>query len=171
MRDILSMPDEVFSDQLRVRSYEVARNGMVGLSTALRFCEALATDASTALGFDPSWYQRHHTAWVVREMDILLGRLPHIGEELRLATWVAEYRRVQAQRDYAIWHATTGAMVARASARWAYFDTARGQLTRISDDLLDAMQSAGHALSLRNEAGQLPNFRRTRSVYTSGAGI
>jgi acyl-CoA thioesterase FadM len=145
----LTIPEEAFRDRLRVRSYEVGRSGTIGLGTALRYCEALATDASAALGFDRSWYEAHHTAWVVREMNILLGSLPRIGAELRLATWVSEFRRVQAQREYAIWQAASGQMVARASARWAYCDALRGQPIRIANVILQRMQSLGNSLSGR----------------------
>jgi medium-chain acyl-[acyl-carrier-protein] hydrolase len=143
MKLSVKIPEEAFKDQLRVRSYEVGRLGAIGLGTALRYCESLATDASAAIGFDRSWYVTHHTAWVVREMTIALGSLPAIGEDLRLATWVSEFRRVQAQREYAIWRAATGRIVVRASARWAYCDTLRGQLTRISDEIVEAMKVPG----------------------------
>ena len=139
----LMIPDSAFTDRLRVRSYEVGQSGTIGLGTALRYCEALATDASASVGFDRSWYEAHHAAWVVREMTILLGALPRIGAELGLATWVAQFRRVQAQREYAIWQTATGRMVARASARWAYCDADRGQLIRIPDAILETMQSPG----------------------------
>jgi acyl-CoA thioesterase FadM len=143
----LIIPDGAFTDRLRVRSYEVGQSGTVGLGTALRYCEALATDASASVGFDRSWYEAHHAAWVVREMTILLGVLPRIGEELGLATWVGSFRRVQAQREYAIWQTSTGRMVARASARWAYCDADRGQLIRIPDTILETMQSPGSSMS------------------------
>jgi fatty acyl-ACP thioesterase A len=143
----LMIPDSAFTDQLRVRSYEVGQSGTIGLGTALRYCEALATDASASVGFDRSWYEAHRAAWVVREMTIRLGVLPRIGEELGLATWVAQFRRVQAQREYAIWQTATGRMVARASARWAYCDADRGQLIRIPDAILETMQSRGASMA------------------------
>ncbi len=145
----MPVPRDAFRDHLLVRSYEVGKSGVIGLGTALRYCESLATDASAAIGFPRSWYVAHNTAWVVREMTILLGALPQIGEELQLATWVSEFRRVQAQREYAIWQSTTGRMVARASARWAYCDTAKGQLTRISDEIAEAMTPFGFTLAIR----------------------
>jgi acyl-CoA thioesterase FadM len=82
-------------------------------------------------------------------MNIQLGSLPRIGTELSLATWVSEIRRVQAQREYAIWQAASGQMVARASARWAYCDAVRGQPIRIADAILQRMQPLGNAMSVR----------------------
>jgi acyl-CoA thioesterase FadM len=151
----LTIPEEAFRDRLRVRSYEVGRSGTIGLGTTLRYCEALATDASAALGFTRSWYEDHHSAWVVREMNIQLGLLPRIGVELRLATWVSEFRRVQAQREYAIWETASGQMVARASARWAYCDALRGQPIRIADAILQRMQPLGNTLPVRRYTAPL----------------
>jgi fatty acyl-ACP thioesterase A len=157
----LMIPDNAFTDRLRVRSYEVGKHGTIGLGTALRYCEALATDASAAVGFDRAWYEAHNAAWVVREMTILLGVLPRIGEELGLATWVANFRRVQAQREYAVWQTATGRMVARASARWAYCDADLGQLIRIPGGILETMRSPGAAM---------PAYRHRQFPSVTGAG-
>lgn len=133
-------------EQLRVRSYEVGRSGAVGLGTLLRYCEALATEASAARGFDFDWYERHQVAWVVRTMVLRLGQLPRIGDDLRLATWIAEFKRVQAQREYALWLPAGGRLVARASARWAYVDRTRGVPVRLHDELLRDFQVLGHSM-------------------------
>src|SRR5215813_10524087 len=116
------VPSQAFTQRLRVRSYEVDRSGRVRPGTILRYFEQLATEASTVAGFSPAWYLRQGAAWVVREMDLLLGVLPTVGDDLVLATWVSDFKRVQALRDYALWHADTARLVARAHARWAYID-------------------------------------------------
>src|SRR5260370_310719 len=103
-------------------SYEVTSTGQVSAATIFRYLEHVATLASADRGFDSRWYVDHGAAWVVREMQVRFGRLPGIGDELQLATWVSEFRRVQAQREYAVCLADSGRLVARASARWAYVD-------------------------------------------------
>jgi acyl-CoA thioester hydrolase len=132
----LRAPAEAYSEPLRVRSYEVGDTGTIGLGTLLRYLELLATDHSASLGFDNRWYERSGTAWFVRAMDLWLGCQPQIGADLILATWVSEFRRVQARREYAVTRADTGALVARASARWGYVDRATGHPRRMEDGLL-----------------------------------
>ncbi len=124
-------PSYAFVLPLAVRSYEVTSTGQVSAATIFRYLEHVATLASADRGFDSRWYVDHGAAWVVREMRVRFGRLPGIGDELRLATWVSEFRRVQAQREYAVWLAGSGRLVARASARWAYVDRERGLPLRI----------------------------------------
>jgi acyl-CoA thioesterase FadM len=79
-------------------------------------------------------------------MRVLLGQLPGIDEELVLATWLSDLRRVQAFREYAIWRRHGGNLVARAQARWAFVDRRRGQPLRIPDELLSGFGVAGQSM-------------------------
>ena len=146
------IPAQAYSDALIVRSYEVGRDGAIRPGVVLRYLEHLATRASATLGFDNRWYNDHSGAWVVREMSLLIGDLPGIDDELRLFTWVADFRRVQAQRDYLIVRADTGRLVARASARWAYIDRVRLLPMRIPEVITARMGPWGHAMRPRQPA-------------------
>lgn len=143
------VPPQAWADTLTVRSYEVGRDGGVRPGEILRYLENLATRASAGLGFDNRWYREHGGAWVVREMALLLGARAAIDDELRLYTWVSEFRRVQATREYLIARADTGRVVARGQARWAYIDRATGQLARIPEALSARMGPWGHAMRPR----------------------
>jgi acyl-CoA thioester hydrolase len=143
------VPDGAYCMTNRVRSYEAGRSGSVGLGTILRYLEHLATEASTERGFDHQWYEHAGTAWVVRDMDILLGAVPGIDDDMTLATWLSEWRRVQARREYAIWWPQRERLIARASARWAYVDRRRGQPTRIPQDMLSKFGVPGRPMLLR----------------------
>ena len=136
-------PDAAFTLPVRVRSYEVGRNRRIGLGTILRLLESLATEASTALGYSPEWYAAQGSAWLVREMHIVLGDLPTIGDDLLLGTWLSEWRKVQAYREYAIWRPGSDTLVARARARWAYVDRSRGVPLRVPAELVDRFSPLG----------------------------
>ncbi|HEX9036498.1 MAG TPA: acyl-ACP thioesterase domain-containing protein [Ktedonobacterales bacterium] len=148
----LDAPPQAWEDALAVRSYEVGRDGAVRPGVILRYLENLATRASAGMGFDNRWYRAHRGAWVVREMALLLGAQAAIDDELRLFTWVSEFRRVQATREYLIVRANGGRMVARAQARWAYIDRDSGQLTRIPEDLTTRMGPWGYKMRPRRPA-------------------
>jgi acyl-CoA thioesterase FadM len=145
----LFAPKGAFTRLTRVRSFEVGRGGAIGIGTILRYLEGIATEASAALGYDFSWYERAGSAWVVREMDVLVGTLPGIGVDLDLATWVVDCRRVQAQRDYAIRRRDTGRLVARASARWGYIDRVIGRPRPLQPELAAAIPALGHGMRPR----------------------
>lgn len=138
------VPPEAWTETWSVRSYEAGRDGAVRPGIILRYLEELATRASAALGFDNVWYSEHGAAWVVREMALGLGARAAIADQLRLATWVSAFRRVQATRQYLITRADDGRIVAWGRARWAYIDRATGQLTRIPEALTARMGPWGH---------------------------
>ena len=146
----LDVPTGAFHMNLRVRSYEVQRDGRIRPGTLLRYLEHLATEASASLGFDAAWYVREGSAWVVRNMNVTFNTLPTVGTALGLATWVADFGRVQALRGYAVWETGTGKPIARAQARWAYVDRLRGQPARLPATLTAAFTPLGRVLPSRS---------------------
>jgi acyl-ACP thioesterase len=151
-RGDLAIPAQAYHETLMTRSYEVGRDGKARPGVILRYLEHLATRASAALGFGNRWYRDHNGAWVVREMSLLIGELPGIDNELRLATWVSDFRRVQAMREYLITDAASGRLVARAAGRWAYIDRTRLLPTRIPDEITTRMGPWGYAMRPRPPA-------------------
>lgn len=146
---VRGVPADAFVMRLHVRSYEATRSGRITPAVVLRYLEYLATQASAARGFGHEWYEQRGSAWVVRDMALLLGPLPSIDDYLRMATWLSEFRRVQACREYAIWHEGSGRIIARGRARWAYIDRVRGIPIRIHDDLLEGFGILGNSLRER----------------------
>ena len=144
-----SLPASAHTTTLTVRSYETTTAGIVAPATLLRYLEHIATLDSAARGFSHDWYETHGSAWVVRDMRLLLWDAPALADEVHLATWLSGYRRVQATREYCIWREPEQRLVARAQGRWAYVDRERGLPARIPDDLIERFGVAGHAMPLR----------------------
>ena len=128
-------PSDAYTEPLTIRSYEVTRSGYPQPGAFLRYLEYLATRASGSFGYTNDWYAEQGSAWLVREMSLALGWLPPMDTEVLMATWVAEFRRVQAFREYAMWHPASGRMIARARARWAYVQRHTGQPLRVPDTM------------------------------------
>lgn len=141
-------PPDAYTEPLTIRSYEVTRAGYPQPGAFLRYLEYLATRASGSHGYTNSWYAEQGSAWLVREMSLQLGWLPPMDSELMMATWVAEFRRVQALREYAMWHPASGRIVARARARWAYVQRHTGRPLRVPDSMAALFISAQSATRL-----------------------
>src|SRR5262245_46754788 len=142
--DVPDVPEGAYKMALAVRSYEAGLSGTVRPAIVLRYLENLATLASAHRGFDQTWYEHEGSAWVVRDMRLHIEALPGLAEELSLATWLSDYRKVQAFREYAIWRAGESTPLVRAQARWAYVDRATGQLQRIPESLIERFGALGH---------------------------
>jgi acyl-CoA thioesterase FadM len=144
-----SVPAQAYTTTLEVRSYETSVSGIVAPATLLRYLEHIATLDSAARGFSHLWYESHNSAWVVREMRLLVWDAPALADEVHLATWLSGYRRVQATREYCVWREPEQRLVARAQGRWAYVDRERGLPTRIPENLLERFGVVGHAMPQR----------------------
>lgn len=143
------VPAHAYCERLTTRSYEVGQTHHAHPSMLLRYLEHLATRDSAQRGYPPEWYGAEGTAWLVREMSLWMGTLPGIDAELRMATWLSEFKRVQAYREYAIWHDASGRLVARAQGRWAYVYRSTGRPARVPDAMLREFSSLGPAMRVR----------------------
>jgi acyl-CoA thioesterase FadM len=76
---------------------------------------------SEVLGFPRAWYRERGLAWVVRAIDVVLVAPIHDGDELRVSTRIAGFRRVMCRRQSAL-HAVDGASAGEVSVDWAMTD-------------------------------------------------
>ena len=164
------IPAGAYLLDMRVRSYEVTRSGRITTATILRYLEHLATQASAHRGYTHDWYERVGSAWVVRDIQLVFGRLPGLDDQLRMATWLSDFRRVQAFREYAIWDRMTGRLITRAQARWAYVDRYRGVPLRIPDELMRNFDAPGfpmkpHRLQQMNDRATMDTYELTARAY------
>lgn len=159
-------PPSAFTEPLTIRSYEVTRTGYPQPGAILRYLESLAVHASSSHGYTNTWYEEQGSAWLVREMSLLLGWLPPMDTELLMATWVAEFRRVQAFREYAIWQPATGRLVARARARWAYVQRHTGQPLRVPETMAALFSSASGAIRIPTLSRLAPSTPILRGEQT-----
>lgn len=127
----------------RVRHSECDIHGFVRDASYLRYMESAAFDASAAAGFDQPRYRALDRMWLIRETFIeFLGHL-HMGDAVVVKTWVADFRRVRSRRGYAVRHAATGDVVAKAHTDWAFLDLATGRPAVIPTDLIAAFFPEG----------------------------
>jgi acyl-CoA thioesterase FadM len=142
------VPSNAYTEPFTIRSYEVTRSGYPQPGAILRYLEFLATHASASHGYTNTWYAEQGSAWLVRDMALRMGWLPPMDTELLMATWVAEFRRVQAFREYAIWHPASGRIVALARARWAYVQRHTGRPLRVPDEMAALFRESRSATRL-----------------------
>ncbi len=90
--------------------------------TLLRLLQETATRASTDAGFDPTYYTRTGTKWIIRRTSLTVASAARYGDVLAVRTWIADFRRVRSQREYEVRVAER--LIARASTDWVFVDAA-----------------------------------------------
>lgn len=104
-----------------VRFDEATPDGLVKTSALLGYLGDVAWRHSEVLGFPRAWYRERGLAWVVRAIDLALAAPIHDGDELRVSTRIAGFRRVMCRRQSEL-RAVDGSIAGKVSVDWAMTD-------------------------------------------------
>lgn len=107
--------------------------GELRTSTLLKFLQETATRASTDAGFDPAYYVRTGTMWLVRRTTLAIEHPARYGDTLEATTWIGDFRRVRSQRLYEVRAAER--TVARATTDWVYVDAAQSRPRSVPSEM------------------------------------
>ena len=105
----------------RVRFDEATPDGLAKTSALLGYLQDVAWRHSEVLGFPRAWYRERGLAWVVRAIDVTLAAPIRDGDEIRVSTRIAGFRRVMARRRSEL-RAADGAPIGDVSVDWAMTD-------------------------------------------------
>lgn len=133
----------VFTWEFDVRSYELDSFGHVNNAVYSNYVQEVATRASADVGFGYHWYFERQRAWVIRQMTIHYLTPLRYGEEVRLRTWVSDFRRIYSHREYDLRRACDDKPAVRARAKWVYVDLEAIRPIRIPAEMEVAFQPTG----------------------------
>jgi acyl-CoA thioester hydrolase len=139
----LSVDPVQFSEQWRVRQYELDSQGHVNNAVYLNYAEQVAIDHAEAAGFGLEFNRRHGGAWVVHRHQITYHRPAGYGDELRVTTRVETLGGVRATRRTTIQRASDEVLLAEAVTEWTWVRLSDGRPTRIPGELV-ALYTAAH---------------------------
>jgi acyl-CoA thioester hydrolase len=128
----------VYVSPVTVQPSDIDALGHVNNQTYLRWMQEVAIAHSAAQGWPMERYLSAGSAWVVRSHFVEYLRPAFAADDLRVATWVAEFDTRKSPRRYLFSRGTDP--VARAETMWVYVDLATGRPTRIPDDLRQAFE-------------------------------
>jgi acyl-CoA thioester hydrolase len=73
--------------------------------------------------------------WVVRSHHVEYLRPAMANEDLRVRTWVEDFRRVMSKRKYEFVRAADGTLLARGETEWVFVVATTGRPKSIPDDI------------------------------------
>jgi len=131
--------------RIHVREFTVPESAMdvnrhVNNLEYLRWMQEVALEHSAVRGWDLARYHAERVVWVVRSHSIEYLRPAFAGEELRLATWVAELRPRSSLRKYLFWRPGDRQVVARAETLWVLVNLGTGRACPLPADLRDSFE-------------------------------
>jgi len=101
----------------------------------LRWMQDVAIAHSEARGWTLERYRKEGAVWVVRSHFIEYLRPAFAGDDMRIATWVAELRSRSSRRKYLFWRADDGQVIASAETLWVLVSLDTGRACPLSEEL------------------------------------
>ncbi len=122
----------------RVAYHECDVNLIVRDACYLRYMQEAAFEASAAAGYWDDRYQALRRIWLIHETAVEYVAPLRYGDQVRIRTWVADFRRVRSRRAYELRREADGALAARASTDWVFLDRDTGRPAVIPDEVIAA---------------------------------
>lgn len=137
----------------RVNYHECDVNQIVRDACYLRYMQEAAFEASAAAGYWDDRYQAMRRIWLIHESAVDFIAPLRYGDQVRVRTWVADFRRVRSRRAYELWGSGLSGyahnspseerLVARAHTDWVFLDRDTGRPAAIPDEVIAAFFPAG----------------------------
>lgn len=105
----------------RVRFDEATPDSLAKTSALLGYLGDVAWRHSEILGFSRAWYRERGLAWVVRAIDVSLTAPIRDGDEIRVSTRLAGFRRVMVRRSSEL-RAADGTLAGDVRVDWVMTD-------------------------------------------------
>lgn len=150
----------------RVAYHECDPQLIVRDSSYLRYMQEAAFIASAAAGYWQDRLVAMRRVWLIREHQVDFLSPLRYGDQVRVITWVADFRRVRSRRAYEIrgrgipgyTNEQTGdeRLVARAFTDWVFLDLDTGRPAVIPDEVGRAYLPEGAAGAAAQERERFP---------------
>lgn len=106
----------------------------------VRWIQEAAFAHAEASGWGAARYQTLGCSFVIRRHEIDYVRSAKGGDDIKIVTWVEEFRPASATRITRILRAGDDAELVRASTEWVWINLTSARPLRIPDDVLGAFR-------------------------------
>ena len=130
-------PPNVFSICRQVEWRDIDAMWHVNNAMYLAYIEDVATHVTEAHGWPMQRMTGAGFGIIARRHQIEYLQPAKLGDELEIATWYSDVRRIAATRYYTIKRAEDDELLARAQTLWVWVDVKTGKPIRIPEHFLD----------------------------------
>jgi acyl-CoA thioester hydrolase len=117
----------------------------------VRWLDRAAELHSDALGYTRPWLLQRRLMWFVARHEVDYQAECWLGDELVIATWVRDFKRVKSWRDFAIVRPQDTTLVCRAATLWVLVDLDRRKPVQIDRAMIEQFAPL-HVATRRSES-------------------
>lgn len=123
-----------------VHDDEIDALGHVNNLAYLKWMQSAAVAHSAACGWTTERYLKTGGGWVVRSHKIEYFASALAGDQIRVQTWVASFKKVTSLRRYQIYRVSDDKLLADAETNWAFIGFEHTVPRRIPQDVIEDFQ-------------------------------
>ncbi len=102
----------------------------------VRWLDRAAELHADSLGYTRPWLLKNGIMWFVARHEIDYLAEAWLGDELVIATWVRDFKKVKSWRDYAIVRPADRTIICRAATLWVLVDLESRRPRRIDEEMI-----------------------------------
>lgn len=121
----------VFGFDSRVRYSEVDENQQMTLGAVVDYFQDCSIFHSEAVGLGIDRLEEEKRAWILSSWQIVLHRLPHLGEKIRIETRAYGFKGFYGYRNFQLLD-DQGRGLVDANSIWVFMNTESGMPTKVS---------------------------------------
>jgi len=121
----------------RVRYSECSADSTITLSALVNYLQDCCTFQSEDLGIGVAYQKEIHCAWVLSSWQIVIEKLPVMGEEIIVSTWPYNFKGFYGFRNFTI-EDKNGTVLAYANSVWVFLDVSNNHPIRINKRFQEA---------------------------------
>ena len=124
----------------RIRYSEVDENGQLSVYSLINYFQDCSTFQSEHLGYGIRYLKACSQAWILSSWQIMLNRMPALGEEVEVSTWPYEFRDFFGLRNFLMTDSDRN-VLAYANSVWVLLDTVKQKPVRVGAEMGQAFKT------------------------------
>lgn len=116
----------------RIRYSEIGSDEKLTPVGLINYFQDCNTFHSEDVGLDFQYYRKLHRAWVLSGWQVVIHRMPSLGEEITVCTWPYDFKRFAGMRNYTLC-TRDGERLAEANGVWTLLDTEKKCPVRVTE--------------------------------------
>jgi acyl-ACP thioesterase len=155
----------MYSFDSRVRYSEVDEKQQLSITAMVNYLQDCSTFQSEDIGRGLTYLEAQHKAWLLSSWQIVIERLPKLGEKIRVSTWPYEFKAMYGYRNFMI-EDSDGVPLVKADAVWFLYDTESGRPLKVQPEDIRGYYTGEHERLVMPEA---PRRIRIPETFLTGS--
>lgn len=128
-QELFGKEEKMYTFDSRVRYSEIDHTGNMTLPTLINYFQDCSTFQSEDIGLGTEVLKAKKKAWILSYWQIVIERLPALGERITAGTFATEFKGLYGNRNFVLDDAR-GNRLAYANSVWVFMDMEKGRPAR-----------------------------------------